>query len=409
MDITQQMLLGFSSALGLGLLIGLVRERSGDGAAMAGLRTHALTSLVAAVAAVMQAPVFLVLAGVIGVLAAVAYVVNADEGKGLTSSVALLASFLLGGLAMANPALATALAVVAALLLYAKEQLHRLTRDLLSEREIFDGLLLLAAALVILPLLPDRTVDPFDVLNPAALWQLVVLLMLVSAMGHVALRVVGNRWGLAAAGFFAGYVSSTAAVMGFGQRVRESPGVIGSATAAALLSNLASVSLAFPILWTMAPESLNALLPELLACCTVLAVGGALGLRAGRADAIPPPTASSRMFKLSYVFGFTALIAVLLFISAGVATLVGPEGAMLTSIVSAAADFRVAVASLAYLSSSGAVDVGQAQLVMIGILAVSMGAKSVIAYVSGGSVYGLRVTVGQMASVVVPLLIMLVF
>lgn len=403
------MLLGFSSALGLGLLIGLVRERSGDGAAMAGLRTHALTSLVAAVAAVMQAPVFLVIAGVVGLLAAAAYVVNAPEGKGLTSSVALLASFLLGGLAMANPALATALAVVAALLLFAKQQLHRLTRDLLSEREIFDGLLLLASALVILPLLPDRTVDPFDVLNPAALWQLVVLLMLVSAMGHVALRVVGNRWGLAAAGFFAGYVSSTAAVMGFGQRVRESPGVIGSATAAAMLSNLASVSLAFPILWTMAPESLNALLPELLACCVVLALGGALGLSAGRADAIPPPTSSSRMFKLSYVFGFTALIAALLFISAGVATWVGPEGAMVTTIASAAADFRVAVASLGYLVSAAAVDVEQSQWLMIGILASSMGAKSILAFVSGGRVYGLRLTIGQMASVLAPLLMMLIF
>jgi hypothetical protein len=61
------------------------------------------------------------------------------------------------------------------------------------------------------------------VLNPAKLWQLVVLVMAISAAGHVALRVVGSRFGLPLAGFFAGFVSSTAAIAGFGQRVREQP------------------------------------------------------------------------------------------------------------------------------------------------------------------------------------------
>src|SRR3546814_980244 len=56
----------------------------------------------------------------------------------------------------------------------------------------------------------------------------------------IALRAVGARWGLPAAGFFAGFASSTAAVAGFGGRVREQPGVLVPAVAAALLSNLAS-------------------------------------------------------------------------------------------------------------------------------------------------------------------------
>ena len=217
--IDNALLLGFSSALGLGLLIGLVRERShARSHAIAGLRTHALAALAAAVAAWLGAPVFLLALALVGVLAAMAYHATHADDAGLTSEIALVLTFLLGGMAMRSAALATGLAVLVAVLLYAKEPLHRLSRERLSEREVFDGLMLLAAALVVLPILPDRDIGPFGAINLATLWKLVVLVMGVSALGHVALRMVGNRWGLAAAGFFAGYVSSTAAVIGFGQR-----------------------------------------------------------------------------------------------------------------------------------------------------------------------------------------------
>src|SRR5690606_34839462 len=138
------MWLSLSSALGLGLLIGLVRERAGGEArAIAGLRTHALTALGAAVAAQLGLPVLLVTLAGVAALAALAYLRTREQDVGLTSEIALLLTALLGALAVRSPPLATGLAVVAALLLYAKEPLHRLTRQVLSEREVFDGLLLL--------------------------------------------------------------------------------------------------------------------------------------------------------------------------------------------------------------------------------------------------------------------------
>src|SRR5690606_33461392 len=101
----------------------------------------------------------------------------------------------------------------------------------------------------------------------------------ISAAGHVALRLVGNRWGLAVAGFFAGYVSSTAAVAGFGQRVRETPGLRSAAVGAALLANLASVSLFVPVLLAVSPGLLPVVGLELAAAGVVLLAGGLLGLR----------------------------------------------------------------------------------------------------------------------------------
>lgn len=393
------LLLGFSSALGLGLLIGLVRERHQSQAPVAaGLRTHAMTALAAATAATIGSPVLLVALAVVGLLAAMAYQVSRRRDPGLTGEVALIVTFLLGGLAVRAPALASGLAVVAAVLLYAKQSLHTLTRDKLSEREVSDGLLLLASALVVLPILPDRTLGPFDAINPATIWKLVVLVMAISALGHTVLRVVGNRWGLAAAGFFAGYVSSTAAVIGFGQRAKETPALLRSAVAAALLSNLASVSLCLPILWAVSPPLVGDLLPELCAIGLVLLAGGVVGLRAGRDESVPPPTAASRMFRFSHALMFALVVAALTFIAAALAAWIGPRGAMAAAILSATAELHAAVATLASQFSRGGLDAVQARWLMLALLAASLGTKSVIAWVSGGRAYGVRVAGGLLAA-----------
>src|SRR3546814_15492298 len=81
--------------------------------------------------------------------------------------------------------------------------LHHFSRVLLSEQELHDGLVLLASALVVLPLLPSAAVDPWGVLRPDAVWRLVVLVMGVGVLGHIAQRAAGTRWGLPLAGSFA--------------------------------------------------------------------------------------------------------------------------------------------------------------------------------------------------------------
>lgn len=398
-QVSSELWLALSSALGLGLLIGLVRERAGTPArAIAGLRTHALAALAAAVAAWLGTPVLLVTLGAVTVLAAMTYRSTRRDDPGLTSEITLVLTALLGALAISAAALAAGLAVVVALLLYAKEPLHRISRQMLSEREVFDGLLLLASALVILPMLPDRAIGPFRAINLATIWKLVVLVMAVSALGHVALRLIGNRWGLATAGFFAGYVSSTAAVIGFGQRARETPALLRSATAAALLSNLASLSLCLPILWAVSPSLLIDLWLELAVIGAVLLAGGLLGLRAGRDDPVSPPTADSRMFRFGHALGFALAVAALMFVSAALAAWIGPRGAMTAAILSAVAELHAAVATLGSLFASGGLDTAQARWLMLGLLAASLGAKSAIAWISGGKAYGARVSAGLLAA-----------
>jgi uncharacterized membrane protein (DUF4010 family) len=398
-------LLPLATALGVGLLVGAVRERRHpEPSDAAGLRTHALVALAGALALWLGMAVFLVLLLALSAFVALSYRYTRTEDPGLTGEVALLLTCLLGGLAVTLPALAGGLGVVLAVLLYAKAPLHRVTRELMSERELQDGLVLLASALVILPLVPDRTLGPFGVFNPAMLWKLVVLVMAISALGHVALRVVGNRWGLAIAGFFAGYVSSTAAVAGFGQRVKETPALLSPAVGAAMLANLASLSLFVPILLAVAPGLLPVIAWELAAAGAVLLVGGLLGLRRDTGQ-LPPPTAQTRMFRFRHALLFAVIVTAVLFISAALNAWLGPRGAMLGATLAALAEVHAAVASVGKLYVTQAFDVEQARWAVAAMLLASALAKSVLAFAAGGAAYGARVAVGLAVMVVAATLV----
>ena len=181
-------------ALGIGLLIGVERERrKGEGPTRspAGIRTFAAASLVGAISFVAGGQVLFAIStvGVI-LLAAMAYSRGHEADPGLTTEIALIGTTLLGGLSMQTPVLAAGLGVIVAILLAARTPLHRFARSLLTEDELKDALLLAGATLVVLPLLPNRQMGPFGALNPQSIWMLVILVMVIGAVGHVPVRTL---------------------------------------------------------------------------------------------------------------------------------------------------------------------------------------------------------------------------
>ncbi|MBP6797838.1 MAG: DUF4010 domain-containing protein [Luteimonas sp.] len=395
-------ILSLTTALGAGLLIGLLYERrkQDDPGIAAGLRTHTLAALAGAVALWLGMPAFIAVLLLTGAFAALSYLRTSQVDAGTTSELALLCSCLLGGLAMRSPGLAGALAVVVAILIQAKSELHRFSRELVSDREIADGLILLAFALIVLPLLPDEPIGPYGAINLATVWKLVVLVMAIGALGHVALRVIGSRWGLVVSGFFSGYVSSTAATAGFGQRAKAQPALLNAAVGATMLANLASLSLFVPILLAVAPALLREIALELAAGGGVLLAGAALGFHRGEKVDAPPPNADTRMFRIRQAVGFAALIAGVLFVAHVAAQLLGAKAALVAAFLTALAELQAATATVATLFRDGTIDATAARWAVVGLLGASALAKSVVAFASGGRVFGLRVAVGLLAMTV---------
>lgn len=396
---------GWVAALAIGLLVGVVRERraadDATGAPIrAGLRTHAMVALAGAVAAHLGTGALVVALAAIAGLAITSYLASQHEDPGMTGEITLLLTALLGAMAPSRPALAAALAVVASILLQAKQPLHRLVRESIREGELRDALLLAAAALVVLPLLPDHPIDPWGALRPALLWKFVVLVMAVGMLGHVALRAVGARWGLAIAGFFAGFASSTAAVAGFGGRVREQPALRTSAVAAALLSNVASLLLFAAILGVGAPHLLQSMALPLAAAGLVLLAGGALGLRSPGGDRSLPREPPARAFHLSHALLLAAVVATVMLVSAWMRAWFGEGAALLAAALAALAELHAAGATLAQLASSHALEFEHARWGVLALLSAAALSKSVLAFASGGAGYGWRVGLGLAASVV---------
>ena len=168
-------------------MIGIERERrkgKGPYRALAGVRTCALIAVAGAGAGTRATDRPLLIAAgaaLLVALAVTAYARDRSDDPGVTTEVAMFVTYLLGVTAMSRPEVAAGSAAVITIILASRGSLHRFAVDILSDSELRDGLLFCGAALVILPLLPERIGPWLPVLNPRRLWGLVVLFMAVQA------------------------------------------------------------------------------------------------------------------------------------------------------------------------------------------------------------------------------------
>lgn len=394
---------GLAAALGIGLLIGIERERrkgEGPNRAAAGVRTFALVALAGAIGALLG-PVGIAVAGGFTVLAAIAsYLRTQAADPGLTTEFAMVVTGLLGVLAMRETVLAAGLGVGVAVLLATRTRLHGFVRNALTEQEMHDALLLAAAAAIVLPLLPDRAIDPWRVLNPHQLWRLAVIVMAINAAGHLALRLFGARIGLLLAGLAGGFASSTATIAGMGAMARRNPALASTCASAGLLSNVSTVVQLGVVAALLATPLLHALVPPLLAAgLAITAISGAVAWRS-RGHAPPDPARiGGRAFEPKHAVLFVALVATVLLLSAWMLAWLGDAALDATLAVSGLADVHAATASAAQLVAAGRIDTAVA-VPAVGLAFASNSAmKLVLAWTSGGRAYALRLLPGIVAMV----------
>ena len=395
------LLYGLLAALGGGLIVGIERERgkgTGPERGAIGARTCLLAALAGTVCALLGNVALALGGAAITVLASLAYLHSRASDPGLTSEVAFVLVYLLGALAATRAQLAAGLFVLTALVLASKPWLHRFTRQSLTGAELDDLLLLAASALIVLPLLPDRAIDPFDVLNPRRLWLLVVLVMAINAAGYVALRALGARRGLLLAGFLGGFVSSTATIGSMGQRAAAMPQARGSAIAAALLSNVPTVLQIGVILAALSRPLLFALAPALAAAGLVaVALAIVSVVRAGATGHEAPAATASRPFDLGHALLFGAIVAAALLLSAALHAAIGDSGALLAAVAAGLADVHAAAVSLGQLAATATLPVEEAALGVTLAFVANSFVKCAAAFASGGRAFARPLIGGVLA------------
>tara|TARA_R110002020_G_scaffold32962_12_gene100884 strand:- start:2212 stop:3471 length:1260 start_codon:yes stop_codon:yes gene_type:complete len=395
--------INFTVALAIGLLIGLERERSkGEGPLRraAGIRTFALASLIGAVSMhVGGAPLLALVVAAVAVLTALSYLKGSQEDPGLTTEIALVLTPLVGALAMADTLVAGALAACIAVVLAMKDPIHRFVKGVLTDEEVGDGLIFAIATLVIWPLLPDRFVGPLDAVNPHKVWLLVVLILAIGAAGHVAMRLLGLRFGLAVAGFASGFVSSLVTIGAMAGRAGRDPTALDAAVAGAALSTVATYLQLAALLYVTSAETFFALAWPLAAGAVAAALYGLVfTLRALRSEE-PADSAPGRAFSLRTALVLAATMTLMLVGVAALEIWFGETGVVAGVALAGIVDAHSASISAASLVLSGQLQPHQAVVPILAAVSTNAAAKIVMAASAGSASFALRTAPGIVLSV----------
>ena len=347
-------------SLAIGLLVGLERgwkaREEAEGGRVAGLRTYALSGLLGGLSALIAIPgnpAFLPIAFAVyaATIALFHYRAAGDADFSVTSVIASLLTFALGAYAiLGDPKIAGASAVAMTLLLAFKEPLHSWLKNL-TWPEIRSFFTLIAMTFLLLPILPDRAIDPWGLIVPAEIWLFAILIAGMSFVGYVAVKAMGPEIGTVFAGIAGGLASSTATTLTFARLSREQTSSEQLLAGGVLLAGAVMVARVLIIVTAINAGLLLPLIGPLgAACLLLLAVGAYLSLRQRREkqeEKEPQAIVMDSPFNLRSVLGLAAFIAAVMVLSQLATRFFGASGTYVVAAFSAVADIDAIALSLA--------------------------------------------------------------
>lgn len=267
----------------VGLLVGIEREGSiNRGAKTMGVRSFLLLSLMGAIAGGIEQPlVALGLTIFAAAIVLISYVVSTNSSApqqkpmGITTEIAAMATFSLGYFSHAEPILCLVLGVCMVLFLHNKTLLHTFIRKNLRPDEIQAAAVLILLSVGVIPLIPNRTIDPFHIFNPFRLALIIALIGGIQFTGYALSRIFGDRIGLPLAGFLAGNISSTAAFASYPKLAKSRPENYITIASAAVFAITAMLIQVFIL---VAPVSLALLLALSIPLGIILAISVSIGI-----------------------------------------------------------------------------------------------------------------------------------
>lgn len=357
-----QTTLRLAVALLLGAIIGLERgweardQKSGE--RIAGIRTFALIGLLGGVAAVLTRevtewafPVLLisvVAMSIAGYNERLAHIRNFS----ITSMIGMLLTFCFGAIAVAvDPVMAAAAAVITAIVLDSKEEIHGWVNRL-KEHELDAGLKLLLISVVMLPLLPNQPFGPGGVLNPREIWWMVVMIASISFVGYFAMKLAGTRKGILFTSLFAGLSSSTALTLHFSRQSARNPELSGQLAAGILIACGTMFPRILAYCFVINRDLMPSLIWPVLVMTALLYIpAGLIWKHYGDHQTISSPPLNQNPLDLTSALVFGALLTAILLLGELLTTWLGDTGIYVLAASSGIADVDAITLSLTRMST----------------------------------------------------------
>lgn len=411
MDYTDLITLGIS--FGLGLLVGLQREKSNH--ETAGVRTFTLIAILGTMAGFLTRefdnpyifPVFgIAITGLM--ITANLIIANRDPSPtaGQTTEVAVLLMFAIGAyLVLGHQVIGVIVGGTLAILLYVKESLHGFI-DRLKEKDLAAIMTFVGVSLVILPILPDETYGPLNVLNPRDIWMMVTLIVGISVVGYFVYKWVGKKAGMISNGILGGIISSTATTVSYARNAAANKSVSKTAAFVILASVTISIIRVIIEIGFVVPEKFGQLiLPFVLLFLIMTVLTLMLYYWIARdnshEDMLEPKNPAQ--FKSAVIFG--VLYGAILLAVAFAEEKFGQEGLYIVSIIGGLAKKDAITLSLASAVKGGMETALGWRLIMAGVLS-NFGFKVILVAVLGNRKLTKWVASAMVISIVAGLLIM---
>ncbi len=306
---TTLMFQSLAISLLLGGLVGLQRQHVD--APLGGVRTFPLISVFGSLCAILAEPFggWMIAAGLLAVVTLI--VVGHQhpspklEGeRSLSTEMAMLLMFAVGALCVHGPLIvAVSVGAGVAVLLQLKPQLHGLIARL-GDVDVKAIMQFVLITFIVLPVLPNETYGPLDVLNPRDMWLMVVLVVGISLGGYISYKFFGQMAGLVLSGLLGGLISSTATTASYSRRTAHLPEVASSAaTIIVLATSVSFVRVLLEIAIVSRGLFLTAAAPLLIQLVLSLAVAACLWRRSRRESESMPLQGNPTELKSALWFG----------------------------------------------------------------------------------------------------------
>lgn len=385
-------LLNGAIAGGIGLVVGLEREHEQAPVhdPILGVRTFTLLALLGWACALSPAP-WLVPAALLAVAAFLiaTYLRGPSDDLGLTTEVSAMVTFVSGTIVALDRMVAMALGLATALLLLSKPWVRAMVPRL-KRIELSATLQLLIVLAIVLPLLPDRPVDPWGVVSPRKVGIFVTLIAGISYVGYVAARLLGRSRGAGLSGIVGGLASSTAVTVAMANAAKRDEVMRAPGQLATFLANTVMCVRVAIITAVASTEVARRLALPLGALAVVLLAGAAWkfpSARRSEAGAIEGPELKNPFAILPALKWGVFLVAVQL-LATFAKWWLGDKGVLLAAAASGIADVDPITLSVSRQAGGGQLDVGVAVLAIIIAVMTNMIMKGAVAVVTGGRGYG---------------------
>ena len=382
----QNLITAATAALGCGLLIGLERERSKQREnqhSFAGIRSFAICSLLGAICFSFGFLMGLIGALIVGGISIIS-VSKQVEDPGVTTELAFILTYFIGGLCLWHISYAAGLTVVLTFLLMTKHSMHGVAIKWITEREFKDGIFLLALLLIALPLTPNRALWG-SVLNPYIILKLLTLVLAIQALAHIAKRLLSSRHAMFLSALASGFVSSTATIASLGIEVRHGRADAKANAGAALISCVATLMQLLIIVAGVSFTWLKILLFPSIIAIIILIIPGVWLMRKNRSEEKIKLT-DTPMFSLKEAGIIVATLTIIQILVYGLSLWLGDAGLIAGTILTSIFEMHAAMAAVVMQGNPTNHILLLALLLGLATHAIS---KSINAAITGGFQYAL--------------------